>query len=89
MRLVMGEALLLGIVGCLLGLAMGFLMSVNGLGITKSVIGFVTPMTPPWPMIALGVGIILVVSLLAGVWPSAGAARSQPLELLQSGRAST
>jgi putative ABC transport system permease protein len=89
MRLVMGEAVLLGVVGCLLGLAMGFLMSVNALGISKSVIGYVTPLTPPWPMIGLGVGIILVVSLLAGIWPSARAARSQPLTLLQSGRAST
>jgi ABC-type antimicrobial peptide transport system permease subunit len=85
----MGEAVLLGVVGCLLGLAMGFLLSVNALGITKSVIGDIAPMTPPWPMIGMGVGIILVVSLLAGVWPSASAARSQPLELLQSGRAST
>jgi putative ABC transport system permease protein len=89
MRLVMGEAVLLGVVGCLLGLAMGFLMSVNALGISKSVIGYVTPLTPPWSMIGLGVGIILVVSLLAGIWPSASAARSQPLTLLQSGRAST
>jgi ABC-type lipoprotein release transport system permease subunit len=39
-------------------------------------------------MIALGTGIILAVSLLASIWPAAAAARSQPLTLLQSGRAS-
>jgi len=89
MRLVMGEALLLGIVGCLLGLAMGLLMSVNAMGLSRYILGYVTPLTPPWPMIGLGVAIILAVALLAGIWPSASAARSQPLTLLQSGRAST
>jgi len=58
------------------------------MGLNRYLLGYVTRMTPPWPMIALGSGIILVVSLLASLWPAISAARSQPLTLLQSGRAS-
>jgi len=87
-RLVLAEALLLGLVGCALGMSMGFLMSVNGMGLIRAVLGYVTEITPPWGMIGIGVGIILMVSLLASLWPAASLARSQPLTLLQSGRAS-
>jgi putative ABC transport system permease protein len=87
-RLVLAEALLLGIVGCALGLTMGYLMSVNAMGLNRYLLGYVTELTPPWGMIGIGVGIILTVSLLASLWPAASVARSQPLTLLQSGRAS-
>jgi putative ABC transport system permease protein len=87
LRLVLSEALLLGIVGCALGLAAGFLMAVNAMGLSRHLLGYVTRLTPPWPMIGIGTGIILCVSLLASLWPAAHAARSEPLTLLQSGRA--
>lgn len=87
-RLVLAEALLLGIVGCALGLTMGYLMSVNAMGLNRYLLGYVTEITPPWGIIGIGIGIILTVSLLASLWPAASVARSQPLTLLQSGRAS-
>jgi putative ABC transport system permease protein len=87
-RLVLAEALLLGIVGCALGLFMGYLMSINAMGLNRYLLGYVTQITPPWGIIGVGVGIILTVSLLASLWPAASVARSQPLTLLQSGRAS-
>jgi len=86
-RLVLAEALLLGVVGCAMGISAGFLMSMNGMGMSKNLIGYVTELTPPWGMIALGTGIILCVSLLASLWPAGSVARSEPLTLLQSGRA--
>jgi putative ABC transport system permease protein len=87
-RLILAEALLLGLVGCALGLAAGFQLASNAMGLNRYLLGYVTPMKPPWPMIGLGTGIILMVSILASLWPATGAARSQPLTLLQSGRSS-
>jgi putative ABC transport system permease protein len=86
-RVVLTEAVLLGLVGCLLGLAAGFLMSSNALGLSGSLYGYVTEMLVPWPRIAVGVGVIMGISLLASLWPAGSAARSEPLSLLQSGRA--
>jgi len=85
-RLVLAEALLLGVVGCALGLAMGFLLSVNALGLSRAMLGYVVEMAPPWPIIATGSGIILAVSLIASLWPAITVARAEPLSLLQSGR---
>jgi putative ABC transport system permease protein len=87
-RLVLAEALLLGLVGCLLGVTMGFLLTVNAMGLIRFLLGVVTEITPPWRMIGIGAGIILAVSLLASLWPAVSVARAQPLTLLQSGRAS-
>jgi putative ABC transport system permease protein len=87
MRLVLAEAILLGLVGCALGLAAGFLMSANALWLSKYLAGYVTEMTPPWPRIGVGVAVILGISILASLWPAGHVARAEPLSLLQSGRA--
>jgi putative ABC transport system permease protein len=87
MRMVLAEAILLGLVGCALGLAAGFLMSYNALGLSRELAGYVTEMTPPWHRIGVGVAVILGISVLASLWPAAHVARSEPLSLLQSGRA--
>jgi putative ABC transport system permease protein len=87
LRLVLAEALLLGLVGCVLGLAAGFLMSFNAMGLSRFMLGYVTELTPPWGFISTAVGIVMAVALLASLWPAAHVARAQPLSLLQSGRA--
>jgi putative ABC transport system permease protein len=89
LRLVLAEALLLGVVGCALGLGAGFLMSVNAIGLTRHILGYVTELAPPWGIIGVGIGIVMAVSLLASLWPATYVARAQPLTLLQSGRAAT
>jgi putative ABC transport system permease protein len=89
LRLVLAEAVLLGLVGAALGTAAGFLMTVNGMGFTRRLLGYVTELTPPWGMIGIGVAIVMGVSLVASLWPAAHVARAQPLTLLQSGRAAT
>jgi putative ABC transport system permease protein len=87
LRLVLAEALLLGLVGCGLGLAAGFVMSLNAVGLSHYLLGFVMELTPPWGIISIGAGLVMAVSLLASLWPATHVARSEPLSLLQSGRA--
>jgi putative ABC transport system permease protein len=86
LRLVLCEAILLGFVGAALGLASGLLLSVNDLGLSKNIIGYVPGISIPWDMLAIGVAVVLAVAILASLWPAAAVARAEPLELLQAGR---
>lgn len=88
LRLVLAEALLLGIVGVVLGLAAGFEMTVNANALGAVITGYAPPIAVPWPAIFLGVGAVMAISLLASLWPALSVARSEPLTLLQAGRAS-
>jgi putative ABC transport system permease protein len=87
LRLIVAEALLLGLVACVLGLGAGFLMSVDANALGRTIIGYGPPITVPWDIIAGGTGLILLVAVGASLWPAINAARSTPLELLQWGRA--
>ena len=89
LRLVVAEALLLGVIGSAMGLAAGFLMAVNGLSLSREIIGYVPEIAPPWGLIGLAMGVTLAISLLASLWPAAHVARTELLTLLQSGRAAT
>ena len=88
LRLVLAEAFLIGLVGVALGLAAGLLMSVDANQLSGVLTGYQPPIFIPWPIIWVGVGIVMGISLLASVWPAASVARSEPLSLLQAGRAS-
>jgi putative ABC transport system permease protein len=87
LRLVLAEALLLGLVGVMLGLASGALMSMNARGLSAILIGFVPELAVPWTIVAVGSLTIVVISLVASLGPAIGVARAEPLELLQAGRA--
>jgi putative ABC transport system permease protein len=80
--------MLLGIIGSSLGAAIGMLSAMNARGFSRMLIGYAPPMTVPWGMIFIGVGSVMVVTLLASLWPAFHVARREPLELLQAGRAS-
>jgi putative ABC transport system permease protein len=88
LRMVLAEATLLGLVGVMLGLSAGALMSLDARGLSRLTIGFVPPVAVPWHIVWLGSLAIMVISLLASVWPAMSVARAEPLELLQAGRAS-
>lgn len=88
LRLVLAEALLLGLVGVALGLGAGTLLAVNAKQLLLVMVGYDPPFTIPWDMIGIGVLAVLSISLLAGLWPAVSVARSEPLSLLQAGRAS-
>ena len=89
LRLVLCEAVLLGMVGVVLGLAAGFLMSFNAMGMSRYIVGYSPAIDPPWGIVSIGVGIILAIAVLASLWPAGAVANSEPLELLQAGRAAT
>src|SRR5206468_1851683 len=59
LRLVLAEALLLGVTGCALGLALGFLMTFCENGMTRFILGLAVAIEPPWRMIAAGTIIVM------------------------------
>lgn len=87
LRTIIAEAILLGIVGCILGTAAGLLMGVNANAFSGHVIGYQPPIAVPWNMVLLGIAIVMTVAVLASLYPAIRAARQEPLALLQSGRA--
>jgi putative ABC transport system permease protein len=88
LRLVLAEAMLLGLVGCGLGLTAGALMSLDARGFSHIAIGVTPPLAVPWGIIGVGTGIVMLIAILASLWPATSVARTQPLSLLQAGRAS-
>ncbi len=88
LRLVVAEGLLLGMIGCGLGLAAGFEMSLDANALSSSITGYNPRLAIPWGMVGIGIGVVLFISLFASAWPAASVARTDPLALLQAGRAS-
>jgi putative ABC transport system permease protein len=87
LRLVLTEALLVGVVGCGLGLAAGFVMAVDARELSRIVTGYYPPMAVPWGIVSIGTAAVMVISLIASLGPAVGVARTEPLSLLQAGRA--
>jgi len=87
LRLVMAEAILLAIVGCAMGLSAGLLMSFNAKALMVHMSGYNPPTVIPWDMLGIGTAIVVAIALLASFWPAWNVARSEPLSLLQAGRA--
>jgi putative ABC transport system permease protein len=87
LRLVIAESLLLAITSCALGLAAGFLMSLDANGLSRFVLGYVVPLTPPWGIVGIGTLIVMATAILASLWPAISVAYDEPLALLQAGRA--
>ena len=87
LRLVLAEALLLGIVGCGLGLIAGIEMSIDAHQLSRITLGYAPPIVVPWGIVWIGTGIVLAIALIASVTPAVSVARTEPLELLQAGRA--
>lgn len=87
LRLILAEAIVLAIVGIVLGLIAGLQLSVDAHQLWASVVGFRPPMILPWQPIWIGIGFVAVVSIVAALWPAVSVARTEPLALLQAGRA--
>ena len=88
LRLVMAEAVLLGLVACALGLGAGALMAVDAHALQVVLTGYNPAIRVPWGIVGLGTGIVLLIALGASLWPAMNVARASPLALLQAGRAS-
>ena len=87
LRLILGEGLLLGLVGCALGLVAGLQMSLNANEFSYRILGYKPPIDVPWPVVWTGLLVIAAVSVLASFFPAWSASRREPLQLLQEGRA--
>jgi putative ABC transport system permease protein len=87
LRLLLGEAVLLAIVGIVLGTGFGLLLAMNARHLYSLALGFDPPAVIPWDMIGLASAVVILLSLLATIVPAASTARREPLALLQAGRA--
>ncbi len=89
-RLVLAEAILIGISVCLLGLSFALVAGWCGTGMARYLSpfgGLETPLILPWAKTAMGFVLALGLCLLAAIWPAIATGRTEPLRLLQTGRA--
>ena len=89
LRLILAEAAMLGLVGVVLGLGAGLEIAVDARMLSGAVMGYSPPMQIPWRIVAESCLALMAVALAASLWPAIGVARTEPLDLLQAGRAST
>jgi putative ABC transport system permease protein len=79
LRLFLGEAVVLAVLGSLLGVAVGF-----GLAMLIRLFLPALPVSTPLPYVLLSVASSALIGLLAGVLPARRAARLDPVEALRS-----
>ena len=87
LRLVLAESLLIGLIGTALGLTAGTMMSIDARQLSALTVGYAPPVAVPWEVIWIGTAIVMGLSILASLGPAIVTARSEPLTLLQAGRA--
>ena len=88
-RLILAEAILVGLVACLLSLGFGVMAGYCGTGVTRYINvrgGMITPLVIPWYSISIGFGLTLGLCLLSALGPAMYTAATKPLKLLQAGR---
>jgi predicted lysophospholipase L1 biosynthesis ABC-type transport system permease subunit len=83
-RLVVGEALVLGALGSLIGIAVGMHAAASMNTLTRAIWGFEPVYTLDWLWIGLGVGLTVGVCLIAGSIPARRAARNNIIDALQT-----
>jgi len=86
LRIVLCEAILLGTIGAAMGVLCGLQMTLNSRQLMTITLGHHPPLTVPWDIVWLGVGVVVGISLLASILPAIRVARTEPLSLLQAGR---
>ena len=72
-RMILAEAILVGIVACLLSLGFGVMAGYCGTGITRYINirgGQIVPLIIPWAKLTIGFGATLGLCLLAALWPA-------------------
>ncbi|PQO38476.1 ABC transporter permease [Blastopirellula marina] len=93
-KLVVSEAILIGLVASGLSLAFGVLTGWTCLGLVRYVSnqwfeGVATPLVIPWSSLVFGYVLTFTLCFLAALWPAISSGRTEPLSLLQAGRAAT
>jgi putative ABC transport system permease protein len=87
LRLIFSEAALVGVVGCGMGIAAGALLSADAHELSRIVTGFNPNIAVPWGIVLAGTLVVMFIAIIAGAWPAISVARTEPLSLLQGGRA--
>ncbi len=88
-RMILCEAVLMGIAACLLSFGFGIAAGYCGTEISRYVNmrgGQITPLVVPWAQIGVGCAITIGLCLLAALWPAIRTGRAEPLSLLKAGR---
>ena len=88
-RLIIAEAVLVGVVACILSLMIGVMAGWCSAGLSQyiSFFGGLHPsLTIPWAKLWLGLGGALSLCFLAALWPAIRIGRADVLRLLQTGR---
>ncbi len=83
-RLVLAEALALGLLGCVIGVVLGLHAAASVDAIAARLIGFETGLTMPWWRLAWAIGLTLAACLLTGALPARHAARSNVVEAMSA-----
>jgi predicted lysophospholipase L1 biosynthesis ABC-type transport system permease subunit len=83
-RMVLGEAICLGLIGSLMGVALGLYMAAVSNHLDYRLFGFEPILQIPWGWIAVGIVLTIGACLAAGLVPTASAARGNVVEALRS-----
>lgn len=89
LRMLLAEAVLLSLVGIVLGVTFGLVLAVNANQLYAVTIGFDPPLVKPWNVIAWASIFAIFMGLLATIAPAISTAKKTPLSLLQAGRAAS
>ncbi len=82
-RLVIGEAVILAVLGCALGLGLGFHLGAQSNFTTMRVTGMQISWAVPWDWVGYGAGLTLLMCLIAGIIPARYAARNNVIDAMQ------
>ena len=84
MRMVLAEALALGVVGAMFGVAVGLYMAIVANHMDTRLFGFEPVLRIPWGWLAGGVGLTIGACLLAAVGPTISASRTNVAKAMQA-----
>ncbi len=82
LRLVIGEAIVLGLLGGLLGVALGLHLAHNTTRLTGNMWGFDVAFVMPWPFVFSAAAATILLCVIAGLWPARRAARNDVVQAL-------
>ncbi len=82
LRIVLGEVIVLGVLGSVLGMALGLHLVSNVIVMTERMWGYAIPFEVPWPFVGTAVGLTVGLCLLAGIVPARHASRTNVIDAL-------
>lgn len=82
LRMVIGEALILGLLGSGLGLVLGLHLAWNVTVMTRRMWGYALPFEVPWLLVGAAIALTVGLCVLAGIGPARHASRTNVIEAL-------